>query len=90
MLSLDHEGLHFRGEDTSNHNFDLNWKQLYTVISIQDAESFNIYVDNEYVDIFPDSKCMMKWSILIEEMHRLHVNFYKNHLWNNYMYENLD
>ena len=90
LLSLDHNGLHFRGEDTSNHDFDLNWKQLYTVISIQDAQSFNIYVDNEYVDIFPDSHCMMKWSILIEEMHRLHVNFYKNHPWNNYMYENVD
>ena len=51
---------------------------------------FNIYVNGEYFDIFPKRKTTWKFVLLIEEMHRYHVNFYKNFKWNDYMYEGME
>ena len=89
-LWIDHSGLHYVDDKDIKQNFDLNYKQLYTVVTVQDASFFNFYINGEYIDVFPDSHCMMKWNLLIEEMHRLHINFYKNFPWNDYMYENID
>ena len=55
--------------------------------NVQDALD-ELYVSaGEYTDIFPERPAAIKMSMLIEEMHRLHVNFYKNFKWNDYMYK---
>ena len=86
IMTIDHEGMHYRTEDSSK-NFDLDYNTLYTTITELDSSYFNIYVNGEYTDIFPERPSAIKMSMLIEEMHRLHVNFYKNFKWNEYMYK---
>ena len=85
-MTIDHEGMHYRTEDSCK-NFDLDYNTLYTTITELDSSYFNIYVNGEYTDIFPERPSAIKMSMLIEEMHRLHVNFYKNFKWNEYMYK---
>ena len=87
VLTIDHEGMHYRDDETEENNFDLSYNELYTVITELDSSYFNIYVGGEYCDIFPERKSSIKISMLVEEMHRLHVNFYKNFPWNDYMYQ---
>ena len=90
LLTLDHEGLHYRGDGSTEHDFDLDYHQLYTVITEWDSSYFNLYIDGEYTDVFPiDRPSSLKFSMAIEEMHRLHVNFYKNFPWNADLYEDL-
>ena len=43
-----------------------------------------------YFDVFPKHKTVGKFCLLVEEMHRYHVNFYKNFPWNDHMYEGLE
>ena len=91
LLTIDHEGMRFRGSDTDKYDFDLNYKALWTTIHEVDSSYFNIYIKNEYHDIFPlERHSAYFMTVLIEEMHRLHVNTYKNFPWNDYMYEGLE
>ncbi len=89
ILTIDHDGMRFKGENTSDYDFSLSYKDLYTIITEIDSSYFNLYVNGEYHDVFPERKSTIKISMLVEEMHRLHVNTYKNFPWNDYMYENL-
>ena len=89
VLTVNHEGMNFKGENTSLYDFNLSYEELYTVITELDSSYFNVYVNGDYYDIFPERKSTIKISMLVEEMHRLHVNKYKNFPWNDYMYENL-
>lgn len=90
VLTIDHNGMRYIDDSKEENNFDLSFKNVYTVSTMLDGSYFNIYIDGEFVDIFPESGSMMKWNLLIEEMHRLHVNFYKNFPWNDYMYEGFE
>ena len=90
MLTIDHSGMHYRGSDNSEHDFDLDYKTLYTTFTELDSKSMNIYVDGEFHDFYPELPCVLMMNMLVEEMHRLHVNYYKNFRQNSYMYENLD
>ncbi len=87
LLTVDHDGVRYVDDEKAENNFNLSYKEIYTVITELDSSYFNIYVNGEYHDIFPERKSSIKISMLIEEMHRLHVNFYKNFPWNDYMYE---
>lgn len=86
-LSVNHDGFHYVDDKNPDLNFSLNWKELYTFITEVDSSYFNIYIHGQYTDIFPERKSTMKIGMLIEEMHRLHVNYYKNFSWFDYMYE---
>ena len=85
-LIIDHSGVYFRGK-TKEHDIDMTYSDIYTVITELDSSYFNFYYKGEYYDVFPERPSSIKISMLIEEMHRLHVNFYKNFPWNDYMYE---
>lgn len=86
-LTIDHEGLHYRGADTPAHDFDLDYHSLYTAITELDSGSFNLYIGGEFHDFLPQGDPVsLKFCMLIEEMHRLHVNFYRNFPWNDWMY----
>lgn len=87
-LTIDHEGMHYRGFDNDMHNFDLDYNHLYTTITELDSKSFEVYVNGEMHDFIPESgSSVLFMNMLIEEMHRLHVNTYKNFKQNAYMYE---
>jgi len=63
---------------------------LGSFITELDSSYFNYYVDGRYYDFFPERKVTYKMILLVEEMHRLHVNTWKNFPWKSYLYENLD
>ena len=44
----------------------------------------------KYIEIFPKNPTVGKFTLLVEEMHRSHVNYYKNFKWKDYMYEGME
>lgn len=87
-LTIDHTGMHYVGTKFDEpFSFDLDYKQLYTLITMLDISYVNIYVKGEYYDIFPEHSSGGKMLLLVEEMHRLHVNYFKNFKWYDYLYE---
>lgn len=85
-LIVDHAGMRFIGK-TSNYDFNLNYNEVYTLITEVDSSYCNLYVNGEYTDIYPERPVSIYLTYLIEEMHRLHVNTYKCLPWYEYMYE---
>ena len=70
-------------------NFDLGYDKIYTLITELDSASYNFYVDGEFTEVFPKNRnSAIMMTALVEEMHRLHVNYYKNFPWFDYMYKN--
>ena len=83
--------MHYNGTRNGEpYTFDINYKKIYTLITEFDASYFNFYLDGEYFDVFPKTQSVGKFLLLVEEMHRYHVNYYKNFSWNDYMYEGLE
>ncbi|MBR5439743.1 MAG: hypothetical protein IKV61_05990 [Clostridia bacterium] len=90
-LRIDHNGMHYVGTRNGKpYEFHADYKQLYTLITEVDSSYFNFYLNGEYFDVFPKHQTVGKIILLVEEMHRYHVNFYKNFKWNDYMYEGLE
>lgn len=88
-LTIDHSGMHYQGIklDGTPHTFDVSYKVLYTLITMLDISYVNLYINGEYHDIFPSHHTGGKMLLLVEEMHRLHVNYWKNFPWMDYLYE---
>lgn len=88
IYTIDHKGVHFKGtkygEDFS---FDLDYKTVMTYPMSVDVTIFSLFVNDEYYDFYPDDRIVGKVIMLTEEMHRLHVNKWKNFPWFDYMYE---
>ena len=89
-MTIDHSGMHYVDDKNEALNFNLDYNVLYTLITELDSTYFNLYVDGEYTDVFTERHSALMITSLVEEMHRLHVNYYKNFPWFDYMYENLD
>lgn len=89
---VDHKGIHFRGTKLGEpFNIDEDYNVIYTPAIPTTVEFWTHYLKNgDYYEFFPDFPCTGKVIQLIQEMHRLHVNFFKNFKWNDYMYENLE
>ncbi|MBQ3495676.1 MAG: 1-acyl-sn-glycerol-3-phosphate acyltransferase [Clostridia bacterium] len=88
---IDHKGLHYEGTRNGQpYEFHVSYKSLYTLITEVDMSYFNFYLDGEYFDVFPKHQTVWKFYLLVEEMHRYHVNFYKNFKWNDHLYEGLE
>ncbi|MBR1891296.1 MAG: 1-acyl-sn-glycerol-3-phosphate acyltransferase [Clostridia bacterium] len=87
-LTIDHTGMSYEDDADKTLNFFLDYTKLYTLITEVDSSFFNLYVDGEYTDVFPqEHHSAIMITYLVEEMHRLHVNYYKNFPWFDYMYE---
>ncbi|MBR0123705.1 MAG: 1-acyl-sn-glycerol-3-phosphate acyltransferase [Bacteroidales bacterium] len=88
VLTVDHQGMHFKGtRDGKPWSFDMDYTELYT-LSINNAfDHFTLYIDREFTDIFTERHSLGKILLLVEEMHRLHVNTWKNFKWYDYMYK---
>ena len=90
-IRIDHKGMHYKGTRNGQpYEFTMDYKALYTLITEVDSSYFNFYYKGEYFDIFPKSMPVGKFCLLVEEMHRYHVNFYKNFKWNDHMYEGME
>ena len=90
-LIFDHNGIHFVGvRDGKDYTFELSYEQIYTLILITDVTFFSFYVKGEYLEFTPDIPCVGKILLIVEEMHRLHVNRWKNFPWFDYMYEGIE
>ena len=90
-IRVDHKGLHYKGTRNGEpYEFTADYEQLYTLITEVDASYFNFYLKGEYFDIFPKHQTVGKFLLLVEEMHRYHINYYKNFNWNDYMYEGME
>ena len=90
-LRIDHKGVHYIGKKNGeDYEFTVDYKTIYTVFTPNDATYFSFYNKGEYCEIIPKHQTVGKYTLLIEEMHRYHVNFYKNFKWNDYMYEGME
>ena len=90
-IRIDHQGVHYNGTRNGEpYELDVDYKNIYTIFTPTDVGYFCFYNKGEYVEIIPKNRISGKVTLLIEEMHRYHVNFYKNFKWNDYMYEGLE
>ena len=88
IYTIDHQGVHFRGTKLGEpFNFDLDYKSIWTYPMTVDLSIFSLYIKEEYHDFYPETRCVGKLLMVTEEMHRLHVNKWKNFPWFDYMYE---
>lgn len=86
-LTVDHAGIHFDGtRDGNPWHFDLSYKVIYSLIVMTDTTRFALYVNGEFVEFFPSRPCVGRVLLAVEEMHRLHVNDWKNFPWTDDLY----
>lgn len=87
VITVDHEGIHFTGEKLGKPwTWDLSYKTVYSLVIVNDLTYFSFYINGEYHDFFPDTQCVGRLLLIVEEMHRYHYNVWKNFPWNDYMY----
>ena len=88
IFSVDHEGVHFRGTKLGQpYNVDISYNTIFSPSIVTDTTRFGIYIHDEYHEFYPDNwQYVGKTLLAVEEMHRLHVNYWKNFPWNDYMY----
>ena len=88
VYTVDHKGVHYRGTRHGKEwSFDLDYNQIFTYPSSVMLDIFSMYVNEEYYDFYPEIPCAAKITLLTEEMHRYHINKWKNFPWFDYMYE---
>lgn len=87
-ITIDHQGVHYVGtKDGEPWSFDLSYNMIPTTGMVTDVSFFATYVNGKYYDFFPARPSVGKILLTIEEMHRLHVNSWKNFPWMDYMYK---
>ena len=91
-ITFDHRGVHFTGAKLGQPwHFDLSYKEVFSLVIMTSTAQFGLYVNGEYHDFTPVSRRSVgKMLLIAEEMHRLHVNIWKNFPWNDWMYEGLE
>lgn len=88
IYTIDHKGIHFRGTKRGEpFNFDFSYKEVWTYPMTVDLSIFSCNYENEPFDFYPEYRCVGKILMLTQEMHRLHVNYWKNFPWYDYLYE---
>ena len=88
-VTINHSGLHFRGfKNNEPYGFDIDYHHIYTFNVPVDLTKIAVYVNGEYTEFAPYIKGhATKALLLVEEMHRLHVNAWKNFPWFDYLYK---
>ena len=71
ILTLTKDGLHFegaiKGEDTE---FIIAPQSLPTFGMCTDITRFYTFLEGQFIEFFPDSRDVLRWDHLVEEMHR--------------------
>ena len=81
-VTINHEGFFYKGTKYGEpFEFKIPYTHLPTLGMVTDVTFFAIYYKGEYYDIFPKDPVVGKVLLLVEEMHRLHVNNWKNFPW---------
>ncbi len=89
-LTFDHDGIHYRGTKLGKpFDFDLTYTAIFQPSIVTDLTNFCLYVNLEFHVFYPEHHTTGKILLITEEMHRLHVNTWKNFPWFDYMYENV-
>ena len=88
-IIIDHSGFHFEGKkNDEDFRIDIDYKNIYTFNIPVDLSRIAVYYKGEYHEFAPHVRAKaVKALLLVEEMHRLHVNAWKNFPWFDYMYE---
>lgn len=82
ILTINHEGFFYKGtKDNQKFEFKIDYNHLPTLGMPIDVTFFSIYHDGKYYDIFSKNAVVGKILLIVEEMHRLHVNAWKNFPW---------
>ena len=77
-------------KDGQPFSFTLPYTILYTLIYTTSTKYFGTYVDGNYYEFYPEEKICGKLLLVVEEMHRYHVNSWKNYESKSYLYEGLE
>lgn len=88
-VTIDHSGFHFKGEKLGQpYEVNLTYDIIWTLQIVTDLRTFALFCTKEhYLEFRPYERIVGKALILTEEMHRLHVNSWKNFPWYDYMYD---
>lgn len=91
-IVINHEGVHYLGtKDGKEFNFSFDYKTVFSPAIVTDTTHFGWYLDGEWVEFYPKRPgANGKILLLVEEMHRLHVNTWKNFPWNDWMYKDYE
>jgi len=86
ILMLNKEGLHFDGVlDGKEYKFDLSTEEVPTFGMCTDISRFYTFVEGEFIEFYPDSKDVLYWDQLTEEMHRANGGKWQDttyrHIW---------
>jgi hypothetical protein len=82
VIKINHEGFFYKGTRYGEpFEFKIPYNLLPTLGMVTDVSFFALYYDGKYYDIFPERRSVGKILLLVEEMHRLHVNTWKNFPW---------
>ncbi|MCI5746209.1 MAG: 1-acyl-sn-glycerol-3-phosphate acyltransferase [Erysipelotrichaceae bacterium] len=88
---IDHSGVHIIGtRENKPYEMHLSYKELYCPCVEDDLQTLTFYPNGKSTDIIIDDKSGGKIYMLIQEMHRLHENYWKNFPWFDYMYEDIE
>lgn len=87
-VRIDHHGFHYKGNRNNDYfSFDLDYRNLPTLGMPTDTSYFSLYNDGDYYDIMPKTPVVGKVLLIVEEMHRLHENTWKNFPWMDWVYQ---
>ena len=90
-FTVDHTGVSFEGvKDGQPYSFKLNYSSVYTLVIMTSTAKFALYVNNRFLEFTPDRRSVGKLLLLVEEMHRYHVNVWRNFKWYDYLYDGLE
>ena len=90
-FTVDHSGVSFEGvRDGQPYSFKLNYSSVYTLVIMTSTAKFALYVNNRFLEFTPDRRSVGKLLLLVEEMHRYHVNVWRNFKWYDYLYDGLE
>lgn len=90
-ITVNHKGMSFTGiKDGEPFTFELPYTILYTLIYTTSTKYFGTYVDGNYYEFYPEEKICGKLLLVVEEMHRYHVNTWANYPSKSYLYEGLE
>lgn len=90
-IIINHKGMSFNGtKDGESFSFLLPYTLLYTLIYTTSSKYFGTYVEGKYYEFYPEEKICGKCLLVVEEMHRYHINSWPNYDSKNYLYEGLE
>lgn len=79
MLKLTKDGLFFEGTAKGKpYSFHLTSDEVPTFGMCTDITRFYTFVDGKFVEFFPDSRDVLRWDHLTEEMHRANGGKWQN------------